>query len=548
MSLLHLFQAATATPKTKSGLKRFAGAKFWAAAIGTAALTLMGTSAQAASFAGLGSLPSGSIATAAYAVSADGTVVVGLSQDVNFNSEAFRWTVTDGMIGLGFPDGHSRSFANAVSADGSIIVGGSGDSSGITHEAFRWTATDGMIGLGFPDGYSTSFASGVSADGSVVVGNSVGFGPASAFKWTTSDGIVGLGTLPDGHSTSFANAVSADGSVIVGSSRDNSSITNEAFRWTASDGIVGLGTLPDGHSTSFASDVSADGSVIVGGSGDSSGTNEAFRWTASDGIMSLGILPGGDNRSSFANAVSADGSVIVGHSTSDNPNTVIEASIWDSENGIRSLFNILTGDFGLDLTGWTLQTATDISGDGLTVVGNGINPDGRLEAWIAQLDPTPGSSQENPILPNLQDFERFEFIDVPAGQWYDPPAAFGFEYTMLSDSLFTQILDFPSGIDTDNLFTVTVGDTVLGEFGPGQNVDFVSLLGDGVSSFSITGIDPLVDGSDPTVFPIKLDFNTETASFEMRALTAATPEPSILIGLGTLALAAGALLKRKRQA
>ena len=117
---------------------------------------------------------------------------------------------------------------------------------------------------------------------------------------------------------------------------------------------------------------------------------------------------------------------------------------------------------------------------------------------------------------------------------------------MTSDSLFTEILDFPLGIDADDLFTVTVGNTVLGQFGPGDSVNFTELLGSGVSSFRITGIDPLVDSSDPVAFPLKLDFNTATASFEMHALTAAAaPEPSTFIGLGTLALTAGLLLKQK---
>jgi len=351
---------------------------------------------------------------------------------------------------------------------------------------------------------------------------------------------VGLGDLPGGSFSSFTSDVSADGSVVVGSS--NSSNGFEAFRWTADEGMVGLGDLPGGSFSSTAMDMSADGSVVVGWSNSNNGF-EAFRWTEGSGMVGLGDLLGGSF--SFAGGISADGSVVVGSSNSSNGR---EAFIWDSSNGMRSLSNILTNDFNLDLTGWRLDTATDISDDGLTIVGWGSNPDGAREAWIAQLDCILGTCQDNPILPNLQDFERFEFIDVPTGQWYDPPAAFGFEYTMLSDSLFTQILDFPVGIDTDDLFTVTVGNTVLGEFGAGQSVDFVSLLGNGVSSFTITGIDPLVDGSDPTAFPIRLDFNTETASFEMRALTASTPEPSVLIGLRTLALTTGALLKRKRQA
>jgi predicted hydrolase (HD superfamily) len=50
---------------------------------------------------------------------------------------------------------------------------------------------------------------------------------------------------------------------------------------------------------------------------------------------------------------------------------------------MRNLQNVLVSDYGLDLTGWTLEAATDISPNGRTIVGNGTNPNGDLEAWIA---------------------------------------------------------------------------------------------------------------------------------------------------------------------
>jgi hypothetical protein len=43
---------------------------------------------------------------------------------------------------------------------------------------------------------------------------------------------------------------------------------------------------------------------------------------------------------------------------------------------------VLTG-LGLDLTGWTLKIAHGISDDGRVIVGEGNNPNGDTEAWIA---------------------------------------------------------------------------------------------------------------------------------------------------------------------
>ena len=41
----------------------------------------------------------------------------------------------------------------------------------------------------------------------------------------------------------------------------------------------------------------------------------------------------------------------------------------------------------LDLAGWQLTEATGVSANGRTIVGNGINPDGQQEAWIATIPP-----------------------------------------------------------------------------------------------------------------------------------------------------------------
>jgi hypothetical protein len=59
----------------------------------------------------------------------------------------------------------------------------------------------------------------------------------------------------------------------------------------------------------------------------------------------------------------------------------------DSTNGMRSLQDVLVNDFGLavSLSGWRLLLATDVSADGLTTVGVGINPSGDTEAWVADL-------------------------------------------------------------------------------------------------------------------------------------------------------------------
>ncbi len=367
---------------------------------------------------GLGSLPGGSDISVGTAISPDGSVIVGASNSSNTDpasaNESFRWTKAGGMVGLGdLPGGIFASSANFVSDDGLVVVGSgrseeSPVSPGGANEPFRWTEATGMVGLGsLPGGFpaANSLANAMSADGSVIVGRATSGNATSggeAFRWTQAGGMAGLGDLPGGNFQSEATAVSADGSVVAGQSRSEAANNAlEVFRWTAETGMVGLGTLPGASFEGAATAVSADGSVIVGFGGLDlkEGTREAFRWTAETGMIGLGDLPG-DFVHSAAVAVSADGSIVVGIGCTemfdmgcDGP----EAFIWDELNGLRNLRDVLVDELGLDLTGWTLTSVTDMTPDGRTIVGTGTNPNGDPEAWIAILGEPAGACCSSPL-------------------------------------------------------------------------------------------------------------------------------------------------------
>lgn len=141
---------------------------------------------------------------------------------------------------------------------------------------------------------------------------------------------------------------------------------------------------------------------------------------------------------------------------------------------------------------------------------------GNQRVFISLAGISPGSSENNPVLPGGMEDGSFSFVGVVTGAWVDPPVAEGFRYTMNSDSLFTEIQDFPTGFP--NPFTVSVNGQELGEFGPGDSVDFTQFPGGGVKEFTITGLTPLVDPENPVAFPLKVGFDTETADFTMGAI------------------------------
>ena len=169
-------------------------------------------------------------------------------------------------------------------------------------------------------------ATGVNADGTVVVGGSSGQG---AFRWVNGT-LSGLGFLPGGN-FSEARGVNADGTVVVGVGTIG--IVPQAFRWVNGT-MTGLGFLPGGN-FSEARGVNADGTVVVGQARDASGANQAFRWTA--------------------------------------------------ETRVQSVLTLLQAAKVVFMAGWQLRSANGVSADGMVITGEGVDPLGHPQGWIARL-------------------------------------------------------------------------------------------------------------------------------------------------------------------
>lgn len=84
----------------------------------------------------------------ATAISGNGDTIVGSGFDGMFHLEAFRWTQSSGIVGIGRVAGRTNSEAAGVSDDGTIVVGWSGETHGelpdLSGDAFLWDATHAM--------------------------------------------------------------------------------------------------------------------------------------------------------------------------------------------------------------------------------------------------------------------------------------------------------------------------------------------------------------------------------------------------------------------
>lgn len=299
------------------------------------------------------------VGTVGYAISADGSTVVGATYLSAVS--AYYWNFTDGMTGLesllsGTP-GDCASAANAVNVDGSVIVGYS-ISNTADYSAVRWE--NGVIEELVNAYGGDSEATGVSGDGSVIVGIRDNAGTNEAFIWTEGTGSMAALTGVIGASTAYA--VSADG-VFVGGSSDVGG-RQTAMRWSSVGGLETLGTIDNFAGSSYVYALNADGSVATGYSQSADG-NRAFRWVDGEGMASLGALA--PTAQSYGQAISANGDVITGFSLDGGVKTAFR---WTQPDGMISLADILASN-NIDITGWTLDQARGLSADGTLIVGTG---------------------------------------------------------------------------------------------------------------------------------------------------------------------------------
>lgn len=280
---------------------------------------------------------------------------------------AFRWDELDGMINLGTLGGF-QSIGNSISADGSVIIGKSQDRNN-QFQPFIWDKAKRMRLIGSFSGSGS--ANGISSDGSIVVGYSKNsFGNDRAFRWTSLGGMVDLGTL--GGSSAVATSISADGTSIVGGST-NAAGNETAFIWSATTGMTSIGTL--GGNLSYANKISDDGNYVVGWTVKKVGADPiAFCWSRKTGMIDLGLTS--DKITSTALSISPDGYLVGGIFRASDNDPI--AFLWSQKKGIDSLTSILIHE-GIEIGSWSkfteIRCITGNSMEGYNLVGAGVMND-----------------------------------------------------------------------------------------------------------------------------------------------------------------------------
>lgn len=269
--------------------------------------------------------------------------------------------------GLAYDNQLSQGFG--VSDDGEVV--------GLAHDgsrtaiAFRWTQQAGMSRLAVNRPTANSRANGISANGAVIYGWNEQFdGYRQGVLWI--DGKVlelhnpGVNGDAIGAPPGEALGSNSTGTVVVGQGYYDEFFQSQAWRWTRAGGTQPIGILfPPPAPPQIQEAMS--------------------RLPLQRGPTAIGPQPFGffSPPAAYALSASEDGDTVVGN-TSDGFTTA--AFIWTATDGMMMLSDYAAAH-GVQLPeGFYMTSANQITPDGLTIAGNGIDATGEhFLPWIMDL-------------------------------------------------------------------------------------------------------------------------------------------------------------------
>lgn len=340
--------------------------------------------------------------TTVVSMTADGQTIAGMHA---FFSGGYLWTADTGLQTVGPIDGaiyisDAGTRVSSDSFDETFTYGFAANWNGVFWD-FDLLPDDIWTPIPLADGFSFCDFSGQGTFGNSddwitgltwldLEGTGNGCRGARAFVWSEGTGTVVLDSSVNDDSTR-GNAINDDGSVVVGWMQTNQ---REATKWV--NGVQdflcpdAIGAGGDNFCTE-GWDVTPDGGLML----TSMATPVDFntRATLVDQAGNAQQLPDPDAPfdpfwDKFQGwAVSNDGNTVVGEFGGGGffgspPYPVL----WNRDLGATIDVQVFLLGQGLDdLFFWFLDDATAVSGDGTIIAGSGVNPDGWIEAWTADI-------------------------------------------------------------------------------------------------------------------------------------------------------------------
>lgn len=212
-------------------------------------------------------------------------------------------------------------------------------------------------------------------------------------------------------------------------------------------------------------------------------------------------------------------------------------TVWTDGSGNITNWTFGTQNFSLELQTINADASVGDSSGEVWSYGGGSNA--VAGSWAV-------SNSADPVLPTgcplllVRCTGPYTFANPTPGTWFDPAPSSSFSYALQGGGDFTVVGAPPASYGFGPMDVVVAGH-VVDTLDPGDFYNF----GPGVSAFTLTGITPPADASDPASFPTYLDFTGDPTLLTMTPL-APILEPSIwavmLVGFGWT----GAALRRRR--
>jgi len=323
----------------------------------------------------IGVIDAGDTASQGFGVS-EGGVAVGRSIRTG-GSQAFTWTLNDGLIGLPNLAGRNHAVSNSANDNGIVVGTAATTLFGSSRVPVMWQ--NGAVSqLPLPAGETLGDANSVNA-ANVAVGSVDGGSLQRGAIYNAGSGTIITQTTANGSFFVTAFGINDSGRVVGQGIDPNNAARNVGIVYDIGESLaLEVGALP-GLNGALAFGVSNTG-YVVGSSMLNQGSGLPFIWSDQGGMVAIPLATGTSQGS--ARAVNSAGWVVGNDSSAFSI-----PFLYDGKNTYR-LADLIPPNSGWDLSMNTSSSALGISEDGV-IVGTGVH-NGETHAYaMVPVAPSP---------------------------------------------------------------------------------------------------------------------------------------------------------------